>query len=483
MSNYQIKPSIETWQEQYDPFITSILGYDENGRRISNKQLYIVYDVTYGDEKPDLKNNGKTLYSNKDGVIEVHFSERCHISIDLYIVSEFDESLDMNDMAPPEEYTCYHICNNLLLPFEAYILDFSAKYISDQAVSVNEKIPRKYVQCTLKKSNDTTARFTLEKPVYEDYLIDPIIVKHIDENIIKVSYYDSLLDKTWEDNITVIGKPQEVYMYAQYLGKEKQLNNLLPKEEVIVYMCTFDGYEESIVMVSRDDWEFASFPQITNVNMGYIAIAHNDLTCNVYVPFRWDLNGYILDAWYEGYEVKVGEKFVPDNFVIYLYDDKGLRTRLRFDYCQIKPDDYVVHKTGMNWYTILYRVGSYTLIDKVVIFGYEEPIYFKDDFKMYYLNKDLKTFTDVTKLFDKTCQIAEQRYFNWSKILTHITDLGMFGIYKLYAPVLTGLSTRCDTEWIIYSDSKKGLRAKLIKEYVDILEKENENAENNKEEE
>jgi hypothetical protein len=247
MSKFYLQPDISTWKTQLNPFIATILAYDDNNIRISNKQVYAIYDITYDDTIPDL-NNEHTIYSDKDGRIEFHFSGRCRISIDIYMVSEYDDTIDISQMADPSKYTCYHVCDNLIIPFEPFITDFKATYISDQLVAVNDVIPRKYVQVLVTKSDNTTARFTLESEAYDDYIITPQTVEHIDANTIEVSYYDPILDQTWTAPITVYGKEQELRIEATYVGiaidldgdgkadkiREKQLNNLVSKSEILV---------------------------------------------------------------------------------------------------------------------------------------------------------------------------------------------------------------------------------------------------------
>lgn len=487
MSKFYLQPDISTWKTQLNPFIVTILAYDDNNIRISNKQVYAVYDITYDDTVPDL-NNGQTIYSDKDGRIEFHFSGRCRISIDIYMVSEYDDTIDISQMADPSKYTCYHVCDNLIIPFEPFITDFKATYVSDQLVAVNDVIPRKYVQVLVTKSDNTTARFTLESEAYDDYIITPQTVEHIDANTIEVSYYDPILDQTWTAPITVYGKEQELRIEATYVGiaididddgkadkiQEKQLNNLVSKNEILVSLITFDGYEEKRRFLTNEEWEFVTFPQITNTNLGLFEIMRNNLRCNVKVPFLWLPADCHIDAWYEGDPVRVGEKFVPDDFRIYLYYPNHNREMILFDHCQIEPLDFVIHHTGANWFTVRYRYNNWTISDKVAIMGYEEMVYPEHDFEMLYYDPNTHSVIDVTEDFDEACQIAGNRYFNWSKILDRIKDTAHYGQYKLYAPKLTGLSTRCDTEWFITCLYRRAIDAMLIKQYLEDEEEKEE---------
>ena len=458
MSSYYLQPNINVWQSQLDPFIASFLAYDDSGRRISNKQLYIVYDIAYGTDIPDLENNGTTLFSNKDGVIELHLSGRCRVSIDLYMVESFDENLDPTEMA--EHYVCRHICNNLLIPFEPYIVDFKAAYISDQKVAVNDIIPRKYIQVTVTKSDSSSVRFTIENPLYADYTVTPSTILQSNNNQVTISYYDSLLDKTWEYDIIVLGKPAELELHAIYIGQPKQLNSIVIKSEVLVSLTIFDGHVLHTIEIS--EWEFTMFPQITNLNLGILEIARENLRTTFKVPFTWLPDIGRLDAWYEGVHVRVGEQIVPEDFRIWFLHE-GLRDLIPFNQCQISPQNFTITHEGVNWYTVSFKVDSWTIQDKVAIIGYTENEYVKKDFELLYYDPNLHSVRDVTEIFDEACTVAEHRYFNWNKILDRITEKIMYGKYKLHAPVLTGLSTRYDTEWLITCEYKKALNAQLYK--------------------
>ena len=463
MSNYFIQPEIETWQSQLEPFVATIIAYDGNGNRIRNKQLYIVYNITYNNATPNL-NYGTILYANQDGIIELHLDSKCKISIDLYMTSEYNETLGQDDIG--NNYICEHICDNLLLPFQPYIVSFTAEYISEQKIACRDIIPRKYVKVKLVKSDDSTATFTLESEVYKDYHIVPDTVEHINENDISVTYYDSLLDKTWKYDIIVYGKDQEIELLTNYIGETKQLNNIVLKTEVLVTLVTWDGYHEHTRLLDNDEWEFTEFPQITNTNLGLLGVSHNELKSKVKIKFIWAPIKFRLDAWYEGDPVRVGEKFVPDDFIIYLYYENGTRTMMHFNQFLIEPDDYVIHKVGLNWYELILRIDSWTIREKVAIIGYEDSWYPEYDFTMWYLNPNTKSKEDVTAVFDDVTMIGDRRWFNWEKIQKRIIEYSLYGKFLLYAPVLTGLSTRCATKWKIYCEHRKVIRAELLKQFI-----------------
>lgn len=480
MSTYYIQPDISTWRDSLNPFTTTILAYDDSNIRINNKQFYIVYDITYDDTIPDLENNGHTLYSDKDGRIELFFNQRCRISIDLYMVSQYDDTIDVSQMADPDKYVCHHICNNLIIPFEPYITNIEAKYISDFPIAVNSNIPRKYIQIFVTKSDNTTTRFTIESNAYDNYVLTPNIITHIGDNTIQVSYHDPILNKVWISDIIISGKVQELLLEATYIGisidtdgdgqddhiREKQLNNLVTKSEILVALVSYDGYEESRRFLTNEEWEFVTFPQITNLNLGIFEIMRNDLRCNVRVPFVWLPINSRIDAWYEGYPVLVGEKIVPDDFRIYLYKPNNNRELIPFDQCQIDPDDFTIHNVGTNWFTVRYKFDNFTISDKVAIIGYEEIKYPEKDFELLYYNPLTHSVEDVTDEFDEVCKIAGRRWFNWNKILERINEISGYGAYKLHAPKLSGLSTRYDTEWYITCKYKKALEAMLLKECI-----------------
>ena len=462
MSSYYVTPNVGEWQTTTNPFTVTILAYDDNNTRIINKQLYIVYDITYDNSTPDLENNGKTIFSNRDGIIELPLNKRCKISIDIYMVSEYDGTLNISQMAEPDKYVCYHLCENLILPFEPFIVDFNVSYISDQKIPVNETISRKYIQVNILKSDKNTLRFTLENEVYHDFINYPTIVEHVDENTINVSYHDPILDKDWDCDIIVIGSVQELSIFGIYIGETKQLNNFVTKTEVVVTLEYFDGYEYLQRQIDSFEWDFTTQSQITNGNLGVLEIGRGKLRCKIKVPFIWEAVKYRLDAWYEGKKLLIGKEFNQNDFRIWLWSENGTRKLLEFKDCQVIPKDHSI-RAGLNWFTVIYKTGPWTLKDKVAIIGYKGNEYPENDFELLYYNPNINSFEDVTEMFDEACSMAGIRYFNWEKILDMVVKTGRYGQYKLYAPVLTGLSTRSDTEWLITCMYEKGLSAQLNK--------------------
>jgi hypothetical protein len=460
MSRYFIQPEVNTWKNIIEPFSFSIIAYDNNNRRITNKQFYIIYDITTDGTTPDL-GNGTVLYSNNDGVIELELDQKCRISIEVYFVNIFDENLNIDSLA--EEYIHQNICDNLLLPFEPYIQKFEAVYASAVPIAVTDPVRRKYTKVTLYKSNGTVVSFTLEKALYDSYIIEPTTISNVGLNTLTVKYYDDLLEKEWQCNIEVLGKSKEIEIYSIYKGEKKHLNNVVLKTEVSVYLKLYDGVKYSITPLIYTEWEFTSFPQVTNLNEGHFILIHNSLKCGLTVPFYWISYKWKLDAWYEGFPVKVGNKFVPGDFRIYLYREDGIVTYLKLDECSIDSKDYVVPKEGINWYTVSYRANDYTLKDKVAIIGYVEKECPEEEWSIHYFDPNLQTYIDMTSIFVDSCKMNDEVYFNWGKILNRINSIKMFGTYKLYAPIFTGLSTTYDTEWIIYCDSRRGIRSQLFR--------------------
>ena len=161
MSTLHIEPNVDTWRTRLEPFIASFLAYDADYKRISNKQFYIEYDITYDGSIPDLS-NAKTQYSNKDGVIEFHFDRPCRISAVAYMVKNFDETIGIDSMGT--DYESKEICTNLLLPFQPFITSFNAVYTSEEAISINDEIlshlPRRKV---LKKLHFQLNNYLLKK--------------------------------------------------------------------------------------------------------------------------------------------------------------------------------------------------------------------------------------------------------------------------------------------------------------------------------
>ena len=467
-------PDVNTWNTFFEPFEISLIAFDDNKNRILNDQFYIKYAITYDNTIPNIKNNYEIIYSNKDGIIKLNINKACRISIDAYGIPIYNKNI--TDTLE-EEYKVKHICENLIIPLEAFITSFTAKYISDLSIAVNSNVPRKYVQIFITKSNNTTVKFTLESDAYNDYVLTPNIITHIEDNTIQVSYNDPILNKIWTSDIIVYGKAQELALEAIYVGitidtdgdgradriRDKQLNNLVSKSEILVTLLLYDGYEESRKFLTNEEWEFVTFPQITNLNLGIFEIMRNNLRCQVKVPFLWLPINSRIDVWYEGYPVRVGEKIIPENFRIYLYKPNDNRELIPFDQCQIYPNDFIIHNVGANWFTVRYKFDNFTISDKVAIIGYKDNTYPGNDFELLYYNPNINSLENVTEIFDEACTTAGVRYFNWEKILDMVIKTGKYGQYKLYAPVLTGLSTRSDTEWLITCMYEKGLSAQLNK--------------------
>ena len=466
MSVLYTTPPISSWKYQLDPFEVRLIAYDVNGLRICNSQFYIKIAITYDKSSPDIDNDYQTVYSNKDGIILLTFDKQCTVTIKSYMVTNYDESLPSNQYISENNYETQTVCLDYFLPFEPFIEEFTAKYLSQEQIPVNSKIPRKYVQVTLKKSDSSKVTFTIEPEARKDYILTPDYIQLAKETVVTVSYYDDLLDKTWEYDIIVIGKLQELSISAIYKGKKVQLNSLIPKDDIEVTLTLFDGINEIQKVLSLSEWEFAVFPQVTNANLGELTIQYNNLQCSVVIPFEYVIIDYKLDAWYEDVEVKVGEKFVPDKFRIYLINNKtGLRKYLLFNECSIIPSDYVITQEGVNWFTLYYTIDNFLLSDKVAIIGYIDN-YSPIEFKVYkFINHD-KDFEDVTDMFDNACKIKGERRIKIQNIFNHIIANSLYGKYKLFAPKLTGLSTRHDSEWNFYCFNDKAIKFEFVREII-----------------
>lgn len=462
MSNLYTNPSPVTWTDSFSPINATIIAYDNDGKRIRNKQLYIIYAFSYDGSEPDLE-NGTKLYSNKDGIINLLIDERCRVSIKGFMAAAYNENIPEDEES--DDYLEQDICTNIFVPLEPYITSFKANYISELKIPVDDEIPRKYVEVVVSKSDDSVSRFTIESPARSAYQISPSVVETIGENTITVSYYDSLLDKTWEYDIIVIGKLKKLEIKAYYNGPERQINNLIGKQDILVQLTTWDGNVRDTILLDADDWDFAVFPQITNINLGVLKIQHDGLICEIRIPFKWIPVNCRIEAWYEGPKVKLGKSIDPNDLIIYLFTPDGLRQRIDYRHCDIQPQSFIIEKEGINWYIVSYVVDRYIIRDRVSIIGYKEPESEEKDFKLEYYNPLTHSLDDVTENFENYCLNGNIRYFDWNKLRKRISELFMFGKYRLYAPKLTGLSMRYDTEWIIECDHKNAIRAELIKNY------------------
>jgi hypothetical protein len=470
MSKVHISPEPEQWIDSLEPINVTFIAYDDYGIRIRNKQFYIKYDITYDNSEPNI-DKGQKLYSNKDGIIYLSInSSRCRLSLRVYMVATFNNVLPESDEA--SYYEEQIIYENKILPFEPYITSFEAEYISDKHIPVNSPIPRKYVEITVTKSNFTTAKYTIQSELRKDHILTPSIVKKINEIPVKVTYYDPMLDKTWESDIVVVGKPQEIGIEAIYLGKTLQIGSLVTKEYIYATLIIFDGEKNSNLSLTKDQWEFAEFPQIDEINLGVFHVTYNNLQCPVKVPFDYVPPSARIEAWYEGPDMEVGKEFDPYDLRIFMINEQGLRLNIDFNKCSIQPESREILQNGFNWFTVVYNYGIYLLKDKFVINGYtKEENYDKEldeheyDFCLIYYDPNTHSAVDVTAEFNDVCRFYERRYFNWQRIFTYITQRKKFGKYRLKAPELTGLSMRFITEWILRCYHDKAFKAELIDIY------------------
>ena len=462
MSSAIVNPNIKKWDSILTPFIITIMCLDDEGKRISNRQLYIKYNITYdGTEALIDSPNTQTLYSNKDGVIEIHLEKRaCHISINVYRVRLFDKYLDLDDEGI--DYVEEVLCSNAFIPFEPYIIKMDAIYKNDMALAVGNPIALKDIEINLEYSNVTVS--THKASELENCYIEPTTIQNAGDNKVSVYLRDLLLDKIWKYDIIVLGKSKELEIIATYTGKRKQIQSFVIKNEVTVVIKYFNGFEIYQELLDQDQWEFTEYPQINASNLGLFTIVHNDLTTQIKVPYQNISSEYWLDAWYEGLPVKVGKNYIPDNFRIYLWY-KTQSKMLKYTDCSISPDSLQMTSPGLKWYTVTYTIDGWHLKDKVAIWCVEEDDLPDIDFTVLYFNESLKVYDDVTYRFDECTKINDERYINWGKILTIIEKDKVYGKYKLIAAPLTGLSTRFITEWNIYCDSKKGLRAMFVASY------------------
>ena len=461
--SWTVNYNVKSWSTKLDPFILTIMAFDDENKRISNRQFYIKYDITFDNTEASTESEtAQTIYSNKDGIIEIPFEKKaCHVSIDVYRVRIFDKFLDLDDDG--YDYIKETLCSNIFIPFEPYITSFKAIYLSDVAYPVGDPIPLRDIKIEMEYSNGAIKNVTANE--LEECYITPDTIQVTGDNKVSVFFNDLLLDKIWKYDIIVLGKSKELEIRATYTGGKKQILSFITKIEVNVVVILYNGYEEYQEILDTDLWEFTTLPQINNVNLGVFTIMHNDLTTQIRVPFQYLSSDYTLEAWYEGLPVKVGKKYVPDNFRIYLWHKKSKVTMLKYSDVSVEPDDMTLTVPGLRWFIVSYTIEGFTLKDKVGIWCVEEDDMPDIDFLMLYYNKNTQTLEDVTKHFEECTKINDERYINWGKILTQIEQLKVYGTYKLIVEPLTGLSTRYITEWNIYCDSKKGIRSGLIASY------------------
>lgn len=489
MKNY-ITPSINEWSEKNSEFTITIMATDDVGNRICNKQLYAVYDLRENiSETPDLNSsNAKTIYSATNGVIQIDIKKKCRLAIKLYKVQIFDEYLDIGQLA--DNYIEEILCNDIFIPFEPYVIDFRATYDSSKIIPVGSKIPLKNIKLYMTFNNGSTKTVKASKEKENCYLSRDIIYRK-DENKITVYYKDLVLEKIWEYDIIVIGKSKELRIEAVYTGDEKKIGDVVKQSEVFVSVLLDDGEdlagnptEPYMEGLDTDKWYFGTFPKVNNKNLGRFEIIlndqDNDLRTFVKVKFKEEPIRYRLDAWYEGYQVKKGKSYIPDNFRIYLYDQTGRTRMLEYNECYVSPENKTLNEVGWHWFEVTYTIENYVLKDKVAIYCYEPPELEECDLIIERINYNTQSYEDVTNYFKEILKIGDLTYVNWAKILTKVSKLEWWGDYRLTAPPLTGLDTRFKTEWVFTCDDKKGIRSMLNKVFREIEDKKAE--ENPKEE-
>ena len=452
-------------------------------------------------------------YKNQNEIIKKEIENNDIIVSDkkLEFIIEYNKEFNYKDSDTPinTEYSHYmhydvHLVEmSLLLANEPiFITDMSARYISNKEIAVDDPVPREYVEIYIKKSDNTTERFTIEnRNDFQIINVDEEKIYHVGDNVYDISYHEIVKDDNgiiiketdWISQFTIIGKIKELEIYGEYLGQTRILGNLVPNSEIQIYLVYYDGYETKTRLLNYTEWSFKDRSQkITEENLGIFTIyrfyyddqENHSLSCRIEVPFAWSDNiGFGLEVWYEGPPVLIGNPFNPDDFRIYLHNPDGTTERISFNDCSITPYDYKITKEWYrNWYTVSYKTkfknGNVTVTDKIAIWGIAEKEYVTGTFKVLYYDEEDKCLKDLTSSFELATTVAGRRFINWERMAKRIAEIGKFGYYILQAPAKSGLNSRFPTIWEIecnkvhFLKKNKNLMAKLSKIIYEYEEEE-----------
>lgn len=468
MTSYlKIDPTPSEWIYKTKEFEVTIQAYDDYNKRISGHQLYVILSIIKdGVEQKD------TIFSDDNGIISFKVSEECTVSLDTYRVNEVDTTRSPSETLDSSKYKREIIFTNQYLPFRPFAIGLKAKY-TGKSLFVGDVVPLDKIEVTINMSDMTTEHQTInDDPT--NFIITPQTITIKGDNTVHITYHDTVFNKDYECDIIISGKYRESDLYAEYqkyrvapdgskeLKRPKTFGETVSKDEIDVYVTIFDGTQNTVIKVPEDEWEFTTYPVVTNMNLGIFEIEYNQMRATVRVSVDVTINGWYLDAWYEGYPIKIHHKYIASNFRIYLINRHTDEFRmLELHECIIEPESPILDKTGWNWYTVKYRWGSYEFKDKVAIYCYEDAIIESTEFSMWYWDYNTHSLVNNTKLFDDACTVGGKRWFNWFKIHNRIIELNRYGFYRLRAPKLCGLDTRFDTEWILRCEQNTQLEAEL----------------------
>ena len=446
----EVTPLFEKWNQQSDPFIGVFKAWDDKGNKCKGNKFFIEYSMTFDDTMPDLNNMTK-IYSDASGLITLTITMPCVLSI----YATFPH--DMTDSSKGE--TKQELAINYKITFKPIILSFKVTYKnSASAIPITNKW-RTYDILAITLMSDGTNNFI----EYTDLEFDKNTIELVGNNIINVSYYDSILDIIWTAELIIPGIPKLLSMQAIYIGKTKLVGDRIIPEEFYVtgnFLTAIDTQEE--IVLTPDQWKIIDIPLITEANGGIFKIEHALYYCSpatVAVPYKTS-TFLQLNVWYEGDKIEVGKTYNPNDLVIFLvYPELPDKIRITPKECSISS--YQIIKEGWNWFTVTYSYQYKQVRQWFPIMGIVYKKYIDLDFKVVYIDDTTKQETDFTKEFKDSMSIDDTLFISWNVFLATVNQIKKYGMYIMTAPKAKGLSNQHDTDWEVLCIDDTTLKASI----------------------
>ncbi len=173
-----------------------------------------------------------------------------------------------------------------------------------------------------------------------------------------------------------------------------------------------------------------------------------------------------LIVWYEGFKIKLNSQYNPVDLIIYLAYPNGNAQKIPYTSCLI--EDFTVKKEGANVFNISYVLENKKLTTQFIVIGYKPINYEHMEFKV----TNLVTGVNYTEHFKKVLTFKDKLIINWQQFLIGVNELAKKGskvnvytFYKLSAPIHTGLSDKYNTQWLIYCEDEKTIKATIKEIY------------------
>ena len=452
MATLSVTPAVDRWVYQTDAFSIIFKAYDDNGERCRDNLFSIQYSISYDGTMPDLTQM-KRIYCDASGLISLIITKPCVISIYGICVH------DINN--PSKGEVVQELAINYEISFQPIIQDIFTSYIGPD-IPISNEFNHNDLLIKAQMSDGSIKIIPPENCIINDYQIT-----ETGSNIIQGTYFDPVMDITWQLEFTVNGIPKLISLEAYYQGEQKDIGDRIPSEDVKVYgifLTTMTTTEKTEIL--PDQWYYVDIPVITDKNQGNFLIKYQNTEAIIVVPYT-KITSLRLNVWYEGDKIEVGKSYDPNNVVVYLVYPDGKRKRISYKSCQI--DSYIVSKEGWNWYTITYTTEFRQITQEFPVEGIIYKKYVDLDFKvLYIINKDSaldEDQEDLTDFFKEEIEYDGYLLFDWTMFLKLVNKLGKYGLYIVTVPKLSGLSNEYDMDWEVLCIDDTTIKANIKKIY------------------